>query len=39
VKDSNVGSCIASAVRRWQFPKPPGGGTVIVTYPFVLAAD
>ena len=39
VKDNNVGSCIASAVRRWQFPKPPGGGTVIVTYPFVLAAD
>jgi len=39
IKDSNVGSCIASAVRRWQFPKPPGGGTVIVTYPFVLAAD
>jgi hypothetical protein len=39
VKDSNVGSCIASAVRRWQFPKPAGGGNVIVTYPFVLAAD
>ena len=39
MKDKSVGNCIASAVRRWQFPKPPGGGTVIVTYPFVLAAE
>ena len=38
VKDGGVGNCIAQAVRRWQFPKPPGGGTVIVTYPFVLSA-
>jgi TonB family protein len=38
VKDGSVNNCIAQAVRRWQFPKPPGGGTVIVTYPFVLSA-
>ena len=24
------------AVRRWEFPKPLGGGIVIVSYPFVL---
>ena len=39
LKDKNVSSCIASAVRRWQFPKPQGGGTVIVTYPFVLQSE
>lgn len=29
--------CIASAVKRWTFPSPEGGGVVVVTYPFVLA--
>ena len=38
VKDKSVGNCIAKAVRRWKFPKPQGGGSVIVTYPFVLEA-
>ncbi|MCB9750150.1 MAG: AgmX/PglI C-terminal domain-containing protein [Myxococcales bacterium] len=36
LKDAAVGNCIAKAVRRWQFPKPRGGGSVIVSYPFVL---
>jgi hypothetical protein len=36
MKDAGVGNCIAQAVRRWTFPKPEGGGSVIVTYPFVL---
>jgi hypothetical protein len=31
-----VEQCIAQAVRRWSFPKPEGGGIVIVSYPFVL---
>jgi metallo-beta-lactamase class B len=31
-----VETCIVGAVRRWQFPKPIGGGKVIVTYPFIL---
>lgn len=31
-----VETCIARAVRRWLFPKPRGGGIVIVSYPFVL---
>jgi len=38
LKDASVGNCIAKAVRRWKFPKPRGGGSVIVTYPFVLEA-
>ena len=33
--DESVGHCIAKAVKRWTFPKPEGG-TVVVTYPFVL---
>jgi len=36
VKDTSVGNCIAKAVKRWTFPKPPGGGSAVVTYPFVL---
>jgi len=36
VKDANVGQCIAKAVKRWKFPKPDGGGNVVVTYPFML---
>ena len=33
-----VEQCIAGAVKRWEFPKPQGGGIVIVSYPFVLKA-
>ncbi len=39
LKDATVANCITTAVRRWQFPAPPGGGAVIVTYPFILQAD
>jgi Ca-activated chloride channel family protein len=35
--DEAVGQCIAKAVKKWTFPKPAGGGTVKVTYPFVLS--
>jgi hypothetical protein len=34
--DAQVGQCIAKAVQTWRFPKPLGGGNVIVTYPFNL---
>jgi hypothetical protein len=41
VQESNVAvpsvsTCIAGAVRRWQFPAPEGGGIVTVNYPFNL---
>jgi hypothetical protein len=36
IKDEAVSNCIAKAVKRWTFPKPIGGGVVVVTYPFVL---
>ncbi|MEC7519980.1 MAG: AgmX/PglI C-terminal domain-containing protein [Myxococcota bacterium] len=35
--DAAVESCIASAVRRWTFPAPDGGGSVMVRYPFVVS--
>jgi outer membrane biosynthesis protein TonB len=31
-----VADCAAHAMRRWTFPKPDGGGSVVVTYPFVF---
>jgi hypothetical protein len=31
-----VGACVTQAVRRWPFPKPEGGGLVLVSYPFQL---
>ncbi len=34
--DKLVGRCIATAMRRWQFPEPGDGGVVKVVYPFVL---
>jgi len=37
MRNLRVESCTAEAVRRWEFPKPAGGGLVIVSYPFVLA--
>jgi hypothetical protein len=36
LSDAQVGQCIAKAVQTWRFPKPLGGGNVIVTYPFNL---
>lgn len=35
--DENVGTCVAKAVKRWKFPRPTGGGVVVVSYPFVLS--
>jgi TonB family protein len=36
IGNAKVENCIVSAVRRWTFPSPEGGGIVVVTYPFVL---
>lgn len=35
--DPKVAKCVAASVRRWQFPKPAGGGVVKVSYPFEFA--
>jgi pSer/pThr/pTyr-binding forkhead associated (FHA) protein len=34
--NATVESCISTAVHRWTFPAPDGGGVVGVNYPFVL---
>lgn len=31
--DEGVGACVAKAIKRWKFPKPAGGGSVVVSYP------
>lgn len=38
LKNPAVEQCIATAVRRWEFP-PPSDGKVVVTYPFVLTTS
>lgn len=35
--DADVASCLTARAKTWQFPKPAGGGIVIVTYPFRFA--
>jgi metallo-beta-lactamase class B len=35
-KDHAVSDCIQGALKKWQFPTPLNGGSVIITYPFVL---
>lgn len=39
LRNGAVESCIASAVQRWTFPAPDGGGMVGVNYPFVLRSS
>jgi hypothetical protein len=34
-----TGACIQKVVGRAKFPSPRGGGTVAVTYPFVLSSS
>ncbi|HEX7597893.1 MAG TPA: AgmX/PglI C-terminal domain-containing protein [Polyangia bacterium] len=36
--NARVESCVVNATRRWDFPKPVGGGVVIVVYPFTFAS-
>ncbi|MBL8019141.1 MAG: AgmX/PglI C-terminal domain-containing protein [Leptospirales bacterium] len=39
LKDRSVANCVATAVLRWKFPKPRDGGSVMVSYPFMLTSD
>ncbi|RKH12473.1 TonB family protein [Corallococcus sp. CA053C] len=34
--NSDLETCVAGRVRTWKFPEPKGGGSVIVTYPFIF---
>lgn len=35
VENANLEECVLRQVKRWQFPKP-GGGTVLVRFPFIF---
>ena len=36
--DLFVEQCVVGAVKRWEFPRPQGGGLVMVSYPFSFKA-
>lgn len=36
VGNAELEACVAGRVRTWVFPKPKGGGVVVVTYPFIF---
>jgi hypothetical protein len=36
LSNAEVERCITSKIRTWVFPKPKGGGVVIVKYPFIF---
>ena len=36
VNNAELEACVAGRVHGWQFPKPKGGGVVVVTYPFIF---
>ena len=38
MNELRVEKCVVDAVKRWEFPKPTGGGIAIVSYPFSFAA-
>ena len=38
LSNTPVETCVAQAARRWLFPKPKGGGIVVVSYPFTFGS-
>jgi outer membrane biosynthesis protein TonB len=36
VKNPRIDRCIVDAILKWEFPRPIGGGWVLVEYPFRL---
>jgi antitoxin component YwqK of YwqJK toxin-antitoxin module len=37
MQNSTVEDCMKEKIKTWKFPKPKGGGIVIVTYPFLFS--
>ena len=37
--NADVENCIATKVRTWNFPKPKGGGIVVINFPFVMSSS
>lgn len=38
IKDSSLDHCIISRLEKWKFPRPKGGVSVAVSYPFIFKA-
>ena len=38
LQDARVEKCVVKAFRGWEFPKPPGGDSVVVTHEFNFEA-
>lgn len=36
VQDERLAACVVGVAKTWKFPKPRGGGQVVVTYPFLF---
>ncbi len=36
MSNRNIENCVVSKIKKWKFPKPKGGGKVIVSYPFLF---
>lgn len=36
MKNAAVENCMKRRIKTWRFPKPKGGGIVLVTYPFIF---
>ena len=39
MNNMEVETCVAEQIKKIKFPKPKGGGIVIVNYPFVFKAE
>jgi ribosomal protein L17 len=39
MRNADVESCLAARIKTWTFPKPKGGGVVVINYPFVFKSD
>jgi outer membrane biosynthesis protein TonB len=39
MNDNEVEDCLGRTVCEWHFPKPEGGGVVIVSYPYNFTTD
>jgi len=38
IADAEMRGCVTGVVRRWPFPRPRGGESVNVRYPFVFTS-
>lgn len=39
IKSPELETCMVERIKTWEFPKPPGGSTAEISYPFVFMPD